>query len=273
MTVIGVSVGGLIGTAPFHSSSLQLSRRAEGEALHIPDSALSGDAIWPTAPNSPGQWWVYTTVSVHDSSFWDKFRALIAKWKPGRVYAVLIQPTTLEGRTVTLLPSMNIATPLEPLIEACNARIAKLEEEYDGEFLGTTDIRFKDIAPIMPDPPASRKSPPSTSTLGDNGKMALYTSMYRPMPVGAPTLVPLTVQQFERGEFFGYLWAKVQAPSDLYVGLLPIKYQGRLICPAGTFGGFFFSEELRFALDNGYGCLVLNWPGSSNKVKTPFGTS
>lgn len=47
-------------------------------------------------------------------------------------------------------------------------------------------------------------------------------------------------------------WAWVEAPANEYIGLLPIKHQGRLICPAGTFGGFFFSEELRFALKHGY---------------------
>lgn len=59
---------------------------------------------------------------------------------------------------------MNIATrtPLEPLIAACNAAIAKLEEEFDTEFLGTTDIRFKDIAPLMPEPPISKKAMPTT---------------------------------------------------------------------------------------------------------------
>lgn len=54
--------------------------------------------------------------------------------------------------------------------------------------------------------------------------------MCRPMPVGKPTLVQLTIPLFEAG-FLGYLWAKVEAPKDLYIGLLPIKYQGRSFCP------------------------------------------
>lgn len=47
----------------------------------------------------------------------------------------------------------------------------------------------------------------------------------------------------------------MEAPANEYIGLLPIKHQGRLICPGGTFGGFFFSEELRFAIKNGYKLL------------------
>jgi hypothetical protein len=85
---------------------------------------------------------------------------------------------------------------------------------------------------------------------------SLYpTAMCRPMPVGVPTQVTLTPDQFIQGEFFGYLKAQVEAPVNEYIGLLPIKLNGRLICPVGTFEGFFFSEELRFALVNGYQLL------------------
>jgi hypothetical protein len=77
------------------------------------------------------------------------------------------------------------------------------------------------------------------------------------MPIGDPTLIRVSVKEFLEGGFFGYLWATVQTPSDLYVGLLPIKHQGHLICPGGTFSGFFFSEELRFALANGYKLLII----------------
>lgn len=86
---------------------------------------------------------------------------------------------------------------------------------------------------------------------------SLYpTAMLNPMPVGEPTLVNLTPQQFLEGSFFGYVRATVKAPSVEtpagYIGLLPISYQGRLVNPGGTFEGLFFSEELRFALKNGY---------------------
>jgi hypothetical protein len=79
---------------------------------------------------------------------------------------------------------------------------------------------------------------------------SLYpTAMCKAMPVGVPRLVPLTVEQFKQGDFFGYLWARVQAPSfetpGGYIGLLPIKHQGRLVCPGGSFGGFFFSDFTR----------------------------
>ena len=88
---------------------------------------------------------------------------------------------------------------------------------------------------------------------------SLYPSaMCQPMPVGYPTRVILTVNDFLQGDFFGFINATVQAPANEYIGLLPIKFKGKLICPGGTFKGLFFSEELRFALANGYELLEIS---------------
>jgi len=82
--------------------------------------------------------------------------------------------------------------------------------------------------------------------------------MSKPIPVEIPILISnLTVAQFLEGNLYGFLEATVTAPANEYIGLLPIKYQGRLICPGGTFKGLFFSEELRFALANGYTLLEI----------------
>ncbi len=87
---------------------------------------------------------------------------------------------------------------------------------------------------------------------------SLYpTAMCKPMPVGMPQLVDLTVDEFLNSDFFGFVEGVVRASSEEYIGLLPIKFQGKLICPGGIFTGFFFSEELRFALDNGYTLLEI----------------
>ena len=72
--------------------------------------------------------------------------------------------------------------------------------------------------------------------------------MCKPMPVGIPT--PQTLTQQELGAFFGYVEATVEAPNPEtpggYIGLLPIKQGGRLVCPGGIFSGIFFSEEFTF---------------------------
>jgi hypothetical protein len=86
---------------------------------------------------------------------------------------------------------------------------------------------------------------------------SLYpTAMCKPMPVGIPT--PRNLTNLDPN-FFGYLEATVKAPNPNtpggYIGILPIKVGGRLVCPGGKFSGFFFSEELRFALAQGYQLL------------------
>ena len=86
-------------------------------------------------------------------------------------------------------------------------------------------------------------------------------AMCQPMPVGIPTPLSLTPNEFKEGSFFGFLEATIQAPSSEtpagYIGLLPIKLNGRVICPGGVFSGSFFSEELQFALQNGYELLQI----------------
>lgn len=76
------------------------------------------------------------------------------------------------------------------------------------------------------------------------------------------------------GEFFGFLEATVEAPSPDtpggYIGLLPLKVKGRLVCPGGIFKGFFFSEELRFALENGYTLLNITKAYSFQKGINTF---
>ncbi len=100
---------------------------------------------------------------------------------------------------------------------------------------------------------------------------SLYpTAMCKPMPVGIPTPVKLSIIEFIEGNFFGFIEATVQAPSTEYIGLLPIKLGGRLICPTGTFSGFFFSEELRFALANGYTLLSIKQAISFQKGENTF---
>ncbi|POG53951.1 DNA polymerase B [Rhizophagus irregularis DAOM 181602=DAOM 197198] len=101
---------------------------------------------------------------------------------------------------------------------------------------------------------------------------SLYpTAMCKSMPVGMPQLVEfLTKEEFLKGEFFGFLEATVRAPANEYIGLLPIKLQGRLICPGGTFSGLFFSEELKFALENGYQLLEIKLAYSFKRGANTF---
>lgn len=75
---------------------------------------------------------------------------------------------------------------------------------------------------------------------------SLYpTAMSKPMPVGKPNLINLTIEDFLKDDFtfFGFVEATVRAPVNEYLGLLSIKFKGRLICPGGTFTVSFFLKS------------------------------
>lgn len=57
---------------------------------------------------------------------------------------------------------------------------------------------------------------------------------------------------------FGFFYCKVETPKDLYLGLLPIRSKFGIELPSGTWYGWYFSEELKFAEENGYKITVLN---------------
>lgn len=56
---------------------------------------------------------------------------------------------------------------------------------------------------------------------------------------------------------FGFFYCKITAPNN-YLGLLPYKINGGLVSPVGIFEGWYFSEELRFAFNNGYDIQILS---------------
>lgn len=77
---------------------------------------------------------------------------------------------------------------------------------------------------------------------------SLFPTMMRNM------LLPV---QFERETkrlrdgALGFLDVEVSSPGK-YIPILPMKFEGRLIFPNGRFRGVFFSEELKYALSQGY---------------------
>ena len=40
---------------------------------------------------------------------------------------------------------------------------------------------------------------------------------------------------------------KIEAPEDIYIGLLPVRYYLGIEFPVGKWEGWYFSEQLKFA--------------------------
>ncbi len=57
-------------------------------------------------------------------------------------------------------------------------------------------------------------------------------------------------------KLFGFFYCKIKT-NNAYLGLLPLHINGSLILPNGEFYGVWFSEELKFAKENGYDITVL----------------
>ncbi len=67
---------------------------------------------------------------------------------------------------------------------------------------------------------------------------------------------------------FGFFYARVKT-NDLYIGLLPVHKDNRLICPNGEFYGIWSSEELKYARSKGYEITVIKGY-QFNKVNNIF---
>jgi hypothetical protein len=84
------------------------------------------------------------------------------------------------------------------------------------------------------------------------------TAMKNDMPVGMPRFRTKGQMNMKWPDFFGFVSCLVKAPSDLYCPLLGVmalkrhRRNGRYVHPLGIFKGFWFSEELRVAVENGY---------------------
>lgn len=75
--------------------------------------------------------------------------------------------------------------------------------------------------------------------------------MLNDMPVGAPMFVEGDLDLTDPSTF-GFLRVKVTAPDNLYMPLLQTQVNGTSLAALGSWEGWYFSEELKFALKLGY---------------------
>jgi hypothetical protein len=95
-------------------------------------------------------------------------------------------------------------------------------------------------------------------------------SMLNFMPVGLPSFQMLTVHEFLNTNWFGFLKCTVICPDNKYIPILPIKLDGKIVCPTGQFTGCWFSEEIRFAISEGYELVSISYGIEFSKNKQVF---
>lgn len=114
-----------------------------------------------------------------------------ATLKEGRIYSVLIQPSSDTGRRATTMHSFNITRDWDldkEIIPFVEERIAILQAKYNEEFLGYTDIKFKDIGPYVPALETKKTLPTADSPITVGPRPAASAAetphpSWRPVPV------------------------------------------------------------------------------------------
>ena len=102
---------------------------------------------------------------------------------------------------------------------------------------------------------------------GENLNYYDINSMYpfvskNKMPGNISTYIELDDSEVKKGKsleldnLFGYFFCRVKT-NNKYLGFLPIHFNNQLILPHGEFEGVWFSEELKFAKEQGYEIQVI----------------
>lgn len=93
---------------------------------------------------------------------------------------------------------------------------------------------------------------PGEISMGDVNSM--YPAMMLenvPIDFSHETTGPVDIGKKERAGYLGFIKCKVLVPRDSYLPPLPLRYDGKLIFPVGTFEGTFTSTELTAHLESG----------------------
>ena len=91
-------------------------------------------------------------------------------------------------------------------------------------------------------------------------------AMIQPKPIGIPKLVKGFI---ELDKFFGFLFVEIITPNDFKIPFLPFKSDDGLLVPLSTWRGWYFSEEIKYAVSLGYKVNILNVGYSFDKGQ-PF---
>jgi hypothetical protein len=88
------------------------------------------------------------------------------------------------------------------------------------------------------------------------------------MPSTESTYIECINYKIDIENLFGFFYCKIKSNNN-YIGLLPVRTKTNLIFPLGQWEGWYFSEELKFAKENGYEIEVIKGY-KFNKVNSIF---
>lgn len=82
-------------------------------------------------------------------------------------------------------------------------------------------------------------------------------SSLNPMPGKTCNYIEdLSDEGLQIDDLFGFFYCEVETKND-YLGLLPVRGDGGILMPNGSWSGWYFSEELKFAANNNYKIKVV----------------
>jgi len=72
------------------------------------------------------------------------------------------------------------------------------------------------------------------------------------MPGNKCTQIDYLGQQPNLNELFGFFYCEIEVTENKYIGLLPYRTSKGLVFPLGNWRGWYFSEEIKLAVSQGY---------------------
>lgn len=91
-------------------------------------------------------------------------------------------------------------------------------------------------------------------------------AMLNDMPIGKPKFIK---GKIDLANLFGFVYVEVTSPNDMFIPFIPVKHNNKTIIPLGTWKGWYFSEELKYAESLGYKIKPLGYAYEFEKGK-PF---
>lgn len=89
-------------------------------------------------------------------------------------------------------------------------------------------------------------------------------------PIGKYINIPSNWRNFYENGYRGFGLFEIEAPQNLDIPLLPLKYNNKLLFPLGKFKDYYSFTEINEAINTGYDCKFIHGVISKNSVNDLF---